>query len=265
MGPVLFTLYSQPLSDVFATYDCQFHKYADDTQLSKGSDPDAFCEAKSAIQCCIVDILSWMKSNYLKLNTDKTELMAVGSSSRLRLIGSDSACIGNNNIPFKTVVKYLGVKIDQTLSMHDHINSICRVSFLELRRIASIRRCLSTAATSKLVSAMITSRLDYCNSTLAGLPNDEIKRLERVQNHAARLILKKKKTDHATPMLRELHWLPVKFRCRYKLCTLAFRHFEGTLPPYLSNALCTYVPSRTLRSSNEKLLKIPRCNLETAG
>ena len=112
---------------------------------------------------------------------------------------------------------------------------------------------------------MITSRLDYCNSILAGLPNDEIKRLERVQNHAARLILRKKRTDHVTPMLRELRWLPVKFRCQYKLCTLAFRHFEGTLPPYLSNVLCTYVPSRTLRSSSEKLLKIPRCNLETAG
>ena len=112
---------------------------------------------------------------------------------------------------------------------------------------------------------MIISRLDYCNSILAGLPNEEIKRLERVQNSAARLVLKKKKTDHVTPLLLELHWLPVKYRCQYKICTLAYRHFQGTLPAYLSDALCTYEPSRSLRSSNEKLLKITKYNLKTAG
>ena len=265
LGPVLFTLYSQPLSDVIDAHGCHFHKYADDTELSKGSTPDQFCEVQSAVQSCIDDVLSWMNSNCLKLNTDKTELMAVGTSARIGLVGSDSACIDGGNISFQTVVKYLGVKIDQTLSMHDHISSICRASFLELRRISSIRRYLSTAAAAKLVSAMVTSRLDYCNSILAGLPNDEIKRLERVQNSAARLVMRKKKSDHVTPLLYELHWLPVKFRCQYKICTLAYRHFEGTLPTYLSNVLSTYEPSRALRSSNKKLLKIPRCELKSAG
>ena len=63
----------------------------------------------------------------------------------------------------------------------------------------------------------------------------------------------------------ELHWLPVKFRCHYKIATLAYRHFEGSLPPYLSSSLCTYEPSRSLRSSNKKLLKIPKRNLKSFG
>lgn len=265
LGPVLFTMYSQPLSDVIASHECQFHKYADDTELSKAAAPNAFCEVQSAVQSCVDDVLSWMNSNRLKLNTDKTELMPVGASARLGLIGSDSACIDGSNIQFETVVKYLGVKIDQTLSMHNHISNICRVSFLELRRIASIRRYLSTPAAAKLVSAMVTSRLDYCNSILAGLPSNEIKRLEKVQNCAARLVMKKKKRDHVTPLLHELHWLPVEFRCQFKICTLAYRYFEGTLPPYLSDTLSEYVPPRALRSTREKLLRIPKCNLKTAG
>ena len=59
-------------------------------------------------------------------------------------------------------------------------------------------------------------------------------------------VKKKKERDHVTPLLKELHWLPVKFRCEYKIATLAYRHFEGSLPPYLSSSLCTYEPSRSL-------------------
>ena len=68
-----------------------------------------------------------------------------------------------------------------------------------------------------------------------------------------------------TPLLKELHWLPVKYCIQYKLTTLAFRHFDGTLPPYLSSSLCTYQPSRFLRSSTERLLKIPKTNPKTLG
>ena len=109
------------------------------------------------------------------------------------------------------------------------------------------------------------------------MPAEQIGRLQRVQNSAAWLVLKKKqktkktnkqnkrKRDHITSLLNELHWLPVKFRCEHKIATLASRHFNGTLPSYLSASLCTYETSRTPRSSNEKLLKIPKRNLKSVG
>ena len=112
---------------------------------------------------------------------------------------------------------------------------------------------------------MITSRLDYCNATFAGVANEQITCIQKIQKNAAQLILKKLKCDHVTPLLKELHWLPVKYRIQYKLATLAFRHFVGTLPPYLSSSLCTYQPSRSLRSLTERLLKIPKTNLKTFG
>ena len=147
-------------------------------------------------------------------------------------------------------VKYLGVPLDQTLSMRQHIDSVCRASFLELRRAATIRPYLSQSATARLVAAMIISRLDYRNSVFAGLPADQVARLQRIQNNAARLVMKKRKRDHV---------------CQYKIATLAYRHFEWSLPPYLSSSLCTYEQSRSLRSSEEKLLKIPKRNLKSFG
>ena len=165
----------------------------------------------------------------------------------------ECANIGGNSVPFKTSVKYLGVHLDKTLSVQKHISSICCASFLELRRIASIRPYLSQSAPARLVAAMVISRLDYCNSVFIGLPADQIARLQRVQNNAARLVLEKRRRGHVTPLLKKLHWLPVKFRCQYKIAALAYRHFDGSLPPYLSSSLCTYEPSRSLRSSNEKL------------
>ena len=117
--------------------------------------------------------------------TDKTEIMLVGARSRLASIDCQSACFNGTEVKFQASVKYLGVKIDQSLTMHDQISSVCRASFLELRRIASIRQYLSQEAASKLVNTLIASRLDYCNSILAGLPAEQISRLQRIHNSAA--------------------------------------------------------------------------------
>ena len=146
--------------------------------------------------------------------------------------------------------------------MERHIGTVCRAAFLALRQIASIRPLLSESSTATLVRAFVISRLDFCNSALSGLPMDQIMRLQRVQNSAARLIKRKRKRDHITPVLMELHWLPVHARINYKIATLAFRHFDKSLPQYLSDRLTTYEPSRTLRSTLEKLLKKPSYKFE---
>ena len=95
--------------------------------------------------------------------------------------------------------------------------------------------------------SFVLSRLDYCNATLAGLPATHIARLQRIQNNAARLVLQKSKRRHVTPLLKQLHWLPIQTRIDYKLATLAFRHFDGSLPQYLSSRLDIYI-SRPDRS-----------------
>ena len=122
-----------------------------------------------------------MYSNKLKLNAEKTEVLPVASTSRLSSVGRDSVDIGGKHIPFRYSVRNLGVPLNQILSMQQHISSVCSAAYLELRRIASIRPYLTQGATAQLVSSAITSRLDYCNSILAGLPLKQISCLQRVK------------------------------------------------------------------------------------
>ncbi|XP_072028205.1 uncharacterized protein [Amphiura filiformis] len=114
LGPVLFTLYSQPLSDIITMHKCDFHKYADDTEVSQSDSPMNFELTISSIQNCISSILSWMNSNKLMLNTDKT-LLTVGTSSRIKQVDrteDDTIQILNSDISFQQSVKYLGVRLD---------------------------------------------------------------------------------------------------------------------------------------------------------
>jgi hypothetical protein len=94
---------------------------------------------------------------------------------------------------------------------------MCKKAILNIKSIGRIRKYLSKEDLKRLVNALVISRLDYANSILYGLPKYELDKLQRVQNAAARLITGKKKSDHITPVLKELHWLPIKYRIHFKM------------------------------------------------
>ena len=161
--------------------------------------------------------------------TSIKQFIPVGSAFRVGLVEIERARMGRNGVPFKTSLKYLGVHLDRMLSMRQHIDSVCRASFLELRRAASNRPYLSQKATTRLVATIII--FHYCSSVFACLPADQTARLQRTQNNAAWLMMQKKKT-------RSRNMSPERTSL-YQIATLAFRHFQGSLPPYLSSSLCT--------------------------
>ena len=125
---------------------------------------------------------------------------------------------------------------------------------------------LSRDAIKTLTSAFVLSRIDCCNSLLAGCPKQLIHKLEKVQNNSARLICRTPKSDHISPVLHILHWLPVDQRIDYKLLLLAFRCVNNDGPSYLSDLLKFYISSRQLRSSSDfRLLRIPSFRLKSFG
>ena len=149
------------------------------------------------------------------------------------------------------------------MSVELHTKNVCRSAYFELRRISTIRHLLSADSTKTLVSAFVLSRLDYCNSLLSGCPK-HLEKLQKVQNSAARLVLKAHKRDHVSPLLRTLHWLPIQARIEYKLSTLCHSFFSDTAPVYLSDLLRVYSPSRQLGSSSDsRTLSIP--HIKTFG
>ena len=123
-----------------------------------------------------------------------------------------------------------------------------------------MRRSLSRDAAEKLVHAFISSKLDFCNALLAFIPADQLKRLQRVQNTAARIVTLTPKSAHITPVLRELHWLPVRQRIKYKIAVLTWKVLHNLAPSYLKELVTPYAPSRELRSSSITLCSVPNVN-----
>ena len=257
LGPVLFVLYASPVSDVISRHSMSHESFADDTQLYQSAPIAEIDSLISRTQDCILDLKEWMTTNKLQLNDDKTELMFVTKSTLLPLPSTIS--VNDCPVSVSTSVRSLGVILDQSLSFENQFSNICKTAYLELRRISAVRHLLSTEATKTLICAFVLSRIDYCNSLFAGLPKYMTERLQRIQNHAARVIYRAKKYDHVSPLLHSLHWLSVSNRISYKISCLTFSSLFDAGPSYLSDLLQIYTPSRQLRSSaDNRTLKTTR-------
>lgn len=208
-----------------------------------------------------------MSANMLKLNESKTELMIYNSKQRLPTTLGHLASISfsGHTIPVSTSARNLGVTYDRSLTFEAHVNNIVRSANYHLRTLSRMRKFLTADTTKTFVQAVIMSRLDYCNSLLNGLPESMLQRLQKVQNSAARLITRSSRHDHITPVLKSLHWLPVKARIRFKILLLAFKILNNLAPAYLNNILVPYRPARALRSGDQNLLTVPKTNLANYG
>ena len=193
----------------------------------------------------------------LKLNSEKTEVMLVASKNDIKLLDKVSVNVENINITSISEIRSLGVILDSTMSMEKHVNSVTKSAYHMLYKISRIRRYLSEDVTKTLVNSLVTSRLDYCNSLLYGLPSILLNKLQKVQNTAARIIKRIPRQNHITPILKELHWLPVKYRIEYKSLLITYKALNGQAPSYISGMIEECKPSRSLRSQSSLQLKHP--------
>ena len=136
-----------------------------------------------------------------------------------------SITLGNATVPFSAAAKNLGVIFDNTLSLKNHITQLCKASQFQLCNLYRIRDYFDKTWNEILLHAFVTSRLDYCNSLLVGSPLCDIQKLQLVHNSAARLLLHRKKSDHITPTLRDLHWLPVQNYIQFCFARLFIKRF----------------------------------------
>jgi dsDNA-binding SOS-regulon protein len=240
--------------------------YADDTQLYVSFKPKDYKDKMLKLEACIREIRRWMEQNPLKLNDAKTEFLVLGNQNRLSTTGHiTSLSVGNSTVKEVKSAKNIGAILDSNLTLRDHLDGLCRACYLHLNNIVQVRPFLTQDATATLVRSLITSKLDYVNSILYGLPDYMIRKLQLVQNNAARLVFRKRKHEHVTPLLKSLHWLPVEQRISYKINLLTFKALHGQAPSYLRELITEYKPTRHLRSNSKGLLQEKKARLKKGG
>lgn len=261
LGPLLFTLYASEIFNIISYHLPDVHGFADDTQLYLAFKPDNKTDQEAAVSSmehCINDIRRWMQTDKLKLNDGKTEFLIIGTKQQLEKVNVDHLTVGTEKISPTTSVRNLGSWFDECFNMSLHISKACSSSYYYLHNIRQIRKYLTPVTTETLIHAFVTSRLDYCNSLLYGLPASSLHKLQKVQNTAARLIQLLPRFCHITPVLKDLHWLPIKFRIQYKICILTYKVIHNMAPVYLKEMIHLSSNSRySLRSTDTILLKKP--------
>ena len=196
---------------------------------------DKISELLHSMQSCIGDVKAWATANMINLSDNKTKFMLFITKRTKHLHDLPTPIpIGNVQIPFKQSVKNLGFTLDCHLTMNAHVSNIAQTCYFELRRLASIRRLLTSTATATLVSAFALSRIDYCSSLLFGSTHDVTSHLQRKQNYAARVILCLPMSCSITSHLKSLHWIPVN---SYKIACLCYHCHSSAAPSYVADML----------------------------
>ena len=171
--------------------------------------------------------------NKLKINDSKTEFIVFRSPQLRCDLSGLSVNVGESQIMQSVKGRDLGVTFDQFLNFDDHITAICRSTYFHIRNIGKIRNLLSYNACSTIIHALISCRLDYCNSLFYNVHTHKTDRLQRLQNQCARILTKSPRREHITPGLKSLPWFKIQDRIIYKILMLTYKLYYNIAPTYL--------------------------------
>ena len=239
LGPVLFNLYARSLYNVICAAGFNTSGYADDSNARLTfSLTFQHSVITSHLPNLMDKITHWMNYYFLKINPDKTEIILfVPQSFRHHPTINGTIFSNGTCIRFSNIVTNLGVKLDRFLTFEPYVNSTVALCYKQLKDVSSIRHLIEKSHTEMLVHSIISSRLDYCNSLLYGLNKSVIEKYQKVQNAAARVVLKLRKRNPIRQEILNLHWLRINERILFKLLVMVFKCINDMAPVELSSLL----------------------------
>ncbi|KAK2562733.1 hypothetical protein P5673_014450 [Acropora cervicornis] len=207
--------------------------------------------------------IKWCCRNSLLINPDKTKLLVIGVLQLTKTLSPLSVTLMGKIIEPVTTAKDLGVYIDNSLNYHDHINKISSSSIYELIMINRIKYLLDKETIPLLMHSFVFNKLLYCSLVWSSTSNKNIKKLQFLQNFAARIVLGLKKYDHISEGLRSLGWLDINHKLKFNACVMMCKCLNEGASTYLSQKFKkpSQIHSRTTRNCNN--LALIKCRLAT--
>jgi hypothetical protein len=241
LGPLLFTIYTSPIASIASSFSVSQQQYADDTQLFLALSQPDYTSDLTNLEKCLADLNYWFCLNGLALNPDKSDTILLGTRQRAHGYSKlTSVDVAGSVVALADHIKILGVTLDSQLTMDRHVNDVCRSAFFHVRALRHIRSAITDDVAKAVACAFVGARLDYANSVLYGVSSKNIARLQRMQNALARVVLGQSASHFISTrsMLKDLHWLPIEYRIKFKIAKLAYNARVSSAPVYLSSLLC---------------------------
>ena len=221
----------------FTTDWCLTNVYADDSMIYASG--DNIHEVKQKLQNCIQNISSWYKMNRLKINIDKTNVMLIGSKAQLKSLNVDDFILSYDDTPLELVenAKYLGMFINCDISWDFHVRRLCQTAYYHISLLRRLRRIFPKNLLLQVYKSYIQPRLDYGITLYGSSTQKNIDLVQRVQNHAARLVTGNFDyiNSRGIDLVKGLNFYTICERRDYFLLTLMFKAIHGIAPNYLSD------------------------------
>ena len=247
LGPILYSMYVKEIEDIANNYNVHIHVYADDVVLYSNS------EQIDDFKICHKKIEEWTIQNYLKLNNKKTQFISLSTRNNIIDKISNIDLMGEN-ITASSSAKYLGVWLDENLTMSKQISSVCSHGYMILKNLWKISNKLNSLELKKqLIHSCILSKLNFCSSLYYNLPKKQLRKLDKLLNASARFIFNicgSERRQHITPFLQKLHFLPIAYRSEFKLNLLVYKSFQGRIPNYLAELIQPKI-TKSLRTTRK--------------
>ena len=213
----------------------------------------------ATLSTCADAVAGWHIRNDLLLNPTKTEAIVTGTLQQIaKLDQLEGVTMCGAAVPFGSTLRILEVMLDSEHTFDEHITVIVCAYNFHLCLFCHIRHLIDREVANTIACLIVCSRLDYYNSILYGVTENNIGRLQRIQNALARVVCDAPYRSSATILRRSLHWLSIKQRIVYKVVMMTFKVWLHQQPLNISELVVDYRPSQTLQWSGMNLLAEPR-------